>query len=73
MTRGVDERGQVVVVVASVGVRVPPRLLLGPQTVASDVVVELIHAKSAARGRVGSTCNGHLIISNKGQSLHQFV
>ena len=58
MTRGgVDQRGQMVI--SSVGVSVAPGLLLRPETVLTDVVVELLHAQSAARASVGA-CNGNI-------------
>ena len=46
-------------VIASVGVSVAASLLLGPETVLTDVVVELLHAQSTARAGVGS-CNGNI-------------
>ena len=46
-------------VISSVGVCVAPGLLLGPEAVLTDVVVELLHAQSTARASVGS-CNGNI-------------
>ena len=58
MTRGcVNQRREMVI--ASVGVSVAASLLLGPETVLTDVVVELLHAQSTARAGVGS-CNGNI-------------
>ena len=58
MTRGgVNQRREMMI--SSVGVGVATGLMLRPETVLTDVVVELLHAQSTARASVGS-CNGNI-------------
>ena len=61
MTRGgVYERREMVI--SSVGVSVAASLLLRPETVLADVVVELVHAQAAGGAGVGS-CKGNISVN----------
>ena len=75
MTRGcVNQRGEVMI--SSVGVStVPTGLLLRPESVLTDVVVELLHAQSAAGASVGACKGTHQLTftSVKPSGLGQWI